>query len=146
MISTLDLEKICGKIDFSKRDFLDQNLTRASNRSKAWEIEVNCNDLYLVGELQNWQCAITGQLLEFTRGGGYWQNKWCNPNSCTIDRINPKLGYIRNNVQLLTWRANQWKSSFTDKELKDLCEQYLKNIGHTDQKTLTERRQFLVNF
>jgi hypothetical protein len=54
-----------------------------------------------------------------------WQNKWCNPNSCTIDRIDPTQGYHKGNVQLLTHRANTWKSNFTHQELQEFSVQFI---------------------
>ena len=81
--------------------------------------------MYNIGEKQDWKCAITGDTLEFVRGGMHWQNKWCNPQSCTIDRIDPTKGYTVDNIQLLTHKANTWKSSFTHEELKDLSERFL---------------------
>jgi hypothetical protein len=37
-------------------------------------------------------------------------------------------GYTKDNVQLLTHRANMWKSNFTNEELKELSEGFLRNI------------------
>ena len=116
------------KYDVPKLKFLQQNISRASNRGKkTWPIEIDKFDAYDVGEKQNWLCAITQLPLEFTRGGTNWQNNWCNPNSCVIDRIDSTKGYVKDNIQLLTHKANTWKSSFTNDELKFLSESYLKN-------------------
>lgn len=116
-------------IDKIKLNFLSNNISRAKNRgSKSWPSEITKFDAYEIGERQNWKCAITGVDLEFTRGGTNWQNKWCNPNSCVIDRIDPSIGYTKSNIQLLTHKANAWKSNFTNEELKLLSESFLKNV------------------
>lgn len=39
------------------------------------------------------------------------------PNSPTVDRINPSLGYVRGNVQIISSRANQIKSDASPEEL-----------------------------
>ena len=116
------------KYDVTKLKFLQQNISRARNRGKkTWPIEIDKFDAYDVGEKQNWLCAITKLPLELTRGGTKWQNNWCNPNSCVIDRVDSTKGYVKDNIQLLTHKANTWKSSFTNDELKFLSESYLKN-------------------
>lgn len=115
--------------DKEKLQFLSNNISRAKNRGrKTWLNEITKFDAYEIGEKQNWLCAITGVPLEFTRGGTNWQNKWCNPNSCVIDRIDPSIGYIKSNIQLLTHKANTWKSNFTNEELKLLSESFIKNV------------------
>ena len=81
-------------MDNIKLKFSQQNISRAKNRgTKSWPSEITKFDVYNIGQKQNWKCAITGDELEFVRGGGKWQNKWCNPQSCTIDRIDPTKGY-----------------------------------------------------
>jgi len=116
-------------MDEDRLRFLNENIVRARNRGKkSWPIEIDMADAYEIGEAQNWKCAITGVPLEFERGGTYWRNNWCNPNSCTLDRIDPMKGYTKDNVQLLTHRANMWKSNFTNEELKELSEGFLRNI------------------
>jgi hypothetical protein len=42
------------------------------------------------------------------------------PNSPSLDRIQPKLGYVRGNVQVISWRANDLKKDATLEELKAL--------------------------
>ena len=116
------------RYDIAKLKFIQQNISRARGRGKkAWNIEIDKFDVYEVGEQQDWLCAITKTPLEFTRGGTTWQNNWCNPNSCVIDRIDSTKHYSKDNIQLLTHKANTWKSNFTNDELKFLSESFLKN-------------------
>lgn len=46
-----------------------------------------------------------------------------NVYSPSIDRVNPKRGYVRNNVVWCTWICNAGKSDLTDKEYIILCSQ-----------------------
>ena len=104
--------------------FLRQNLSRASRRGEASQyIDVKLDYLYSIGVKQKWKCALTGQPLEFTRGGTDWGGKWCNPNSCTIDRIDSNLGYVEGNIQLVTWKVNCIKQHFDNEEFINLCKQ-----------------------
>jgi len=103
--------------------FLAANLRRASNRSNFSQIiEVDLDYVYEIGERQDWLCALTGEDLEFTRGGTYWGGKWCNPKSCTIDRIDSSKGYIEGNIQLVTWEANFHKQNIPNDEFIEFCE------------------------
>jgi len=102
--------------------FLRSNLTRAANRGEAsQQIKVDLDYVYHVGAGQDFLCALTGVELEFTRGGQKWLGKWCNPNSCTIDRIDSSKGYVQGNIQLITWKANCLKQHLDNQEFIDFC-------------------------
>jgi hypothetical protein len=102
--------------------FLAANLRRAANRGDAAQkIEVDLDYVYDVGASQDFLCALTGDELEFTRGGQNWLGKWCNPNSCTIDRIDSSKGYVEGNIQLITWRANCLKQNMNNDEFIEFC-------------------------
>ena len=106
----------------SKLKFLNQNISRAANRGeKTQQIDVSLDYLYALGEKQKWKCALTGLPLEFTRGGTNWGGFWCNPMSCTIDRIDSDKGYIEGNLQLVIWKVNSLKKDIDNQEFIDLC-------------------------
>ncbi len=112
----------------TKLKFLNQNISRAANRGdKTQNINVSLDYLYLLGEKQKWKCALTGIPLEFTRGGTHWGGFWCNPMSCTIDRIDSTKGYIEGNLQLVIWKINSLKKDTDDQEFIDLCKLVAKN-------------------
>jgi hypothetical protein len=50
-------------------------------------------------------------------------------NSPSFDRVNPDLGYITGNVQIISWRANRIKSNATADELLKIGN-YLKSLGN----------------
>jgi hypothetical protein len=102
--------------------FLRQNMQRATSRGKlSQKMELTLDYVYHIGSSQDFFCALTGDELEFTRGGTYWLGKWCNPNSCTIDRIDSSKGYVQGNIQLITWRANCLKQHLNNDEFIDFC-------------------------
>ena len=43
------------------------------------------------------------------------------PNSPSLDKIDPSLGYTRGNVWVISWRANRMKSDASPKELERFC-------------------------
>lgn len=49
------------------------------------------------------------------------------PNSPTLDRIKPELGYVRGNVRVISSRANQIKSDATPAELLQVACYYQEN-------------------
>ena len=123
----LKTESLVSYID--KLQFLHQNISRANNRDGGWIVELEAIQCYFVGLRQNWLCALTGDPLEFVRGGTNWNGKWCNPKSCTIDRIDPNRHYFEDNVQLVTWEANYVKNSLTMEELIQFSKKVLNKHG-----------------
>lgn len=59
------------------------------------------------------KCPVFG----FDLGWCSLENKSPKPNSPSLDRIKPELGYVKNNVQWLSHLANSMKSNATSKEL-----------------------------
>ena len=112
-----DFEDVCNILKH-----LRSNLARAANRGdKSQIIKVSLDYVYSIGADQDFFCALSGQELEFTRGGQMWLGKWCNPNSCTIDRIDSELGYVEGNIQLITWKANCLKQHLDNEEFINFC-------------------------
>lgn len=46
------------------------------------------------------------------------------PNSASLDRIIPSLGYVKGNVIVVSWRANELKKDATLAEMKALYDYY----------------------
>ena len=116
--------------DSIKLRFICDNINRANGRNNGnpkWPNLVSPFYIYDLGEKQKWQCAYTGVTFEFQRGGKTFQNKNANPRSLTIDRIDPRLTYSENNIQLLTHAINTWKSDWTEKNLVRYSIKFLKS-------------------
>ena len=116
------IEKQGGEGVYDRLKFFRQNLTRAGNRENPKEITIDKWYLEELYQKQKGRCVLSGLELEFTRGGTNWGGKWCNPKSCTVDRIDNNLGYIRENVQLVTWEINATKSHIQNQDFIRLCE------------------------
>lgn len=50
----------------------------------------------------------------------------CIPNSPSLDRINPKLGYIKDNIMVISHKANTIKSDATLEEIEMVAKFYRK--------------------
>lgn len=105
----------------SKYQFLKTNISRAKSRKDGKVNTLTPEYAWWVGHNQDWKCALSGVELEFTRGGYTWGGKWCNPFSCTIDRIDSEKGYIENNIQLVTWQVNCAKRDIPNDEFIAIC-------------------------
>jgi hypothetical protein len=44
-----------------------------------------------------------------------------SPNSPSLDRFIPELGYVRENVRVISWRANRLKSDATLEEIESVA-------------------------
>ena len=66
-------------------------------------------------------CPILGIPLEIGR-------KKASPGSPTLDRIRNELGYTKDNVWVISYKANTMKSSACLKELRLFCTEMLKKI------------------
>ncbi|WP_285401044.1 hypothetical protein [Luteibacter sp. ME-Dv--P-043b] len=64
-------------------------------------------------------CPVLGLPL-YRNSGGAAQG----PNSPSIDRINPALGYVRGNVKVISSKANAIKSNATPEELLRVAAYY----------------------
>jgi hypothetical protein len=105
---------------------LRQNLARAANRPNPQEITTALDEIYTVGEAQNWLDPFTGDPLEFERGGDWgMKNAFgtgaSNPRSCSIDRIDSSQGYVPGNIQLVTAKTNVSKGNMNNKEFIEYC-------------------------
>lgn len=70
-------------------------------------------------------CPILGLRLATGPSG----RKWGSDNSPSIDRIDPDLGYVKGNIQIISWRANTLKKNATLEELRLIYEFMLKKEG-----------------
>ena len=72
----------------------------------------------------NGHCALTG--LPFRCSD---KNLGGNPFSPTIDRIDPKRGYVQDNCRFILFSINSFKHTGTDNDLKEIIVALNKAIG-----------------
>ncbi len=61
-------------------------------------------------------CPAFGTTLDWSCGNS--SKKGPRPNSPSIDRIAPERGYVKGNIKIISFRANQIKSDASPSELK----------------------------
>ena len=106
-----------------KLTHMNSNMQRARNREVKQDFDVSLDELWRIGEKQKWKCALTGVPLQFSRGGTFWRGRWCNIRSCSLDRIDSRKGYVKSNIQLVTWQVNCIKTDMENSEFIQMCKQ-----------------------
>ncbi len=112
------LQAWCNKCRHEKhvKDPRKQMLVNAKSRAKLHKLDFN---LSLKDIIIPKICPVLGIPIEVTKGQTY--------NSPSLDRLIPSKGYVKNNVQVISWRANDLKKNATIEELEKVL-QYLKEI------------------
>lgn len=87
-------------------------------KKKGWVFDLNVEDIVIPET-----CPVLGIPL-FIRIGGNGQND----NSPSLDRIDSTKGYIKGNIQVISWRANHLKSDGVLEEFIKLVE-FMKNAS-----------------
>lgn len=110
-----------GKKDLNR--LLYERFHGLKDRSKRKNIECNIDESYLheLQERQNGMCALSG--IPMT----YYFDSGRVPTNLSVDRIDPSLGYIKGNLQLVCMAVNQMKNDLTIEQLKYFCRSILQN-------------------
>lgn len=101
---------------------LATTVSRIRSRCAKSDIMFNLRVPYLSGliEAQKWKCAISGQELKLKDGG---------PQTASIDRIKPELGYVIGNVRWVTWQVNAAMGAWGEETLFQMCQDILSVRG-----------------
>lgn len=104
--------------------FIYDNFYNAQYRAKKKNIEftITSQDLKELWDSQKGKCALTGLNMTHIKLEGKVKT------NLSIDRINPNLGYIKDNVQLVCNIVNVMKSDMNMDDLKYYCNLILQ--GH----------------
>jgi hypothetical protein len=88
---------------------------RQRARKSGMECEIDAEFLKILMEEQNGLCAISRIPLTFMKGQGHI------PTNASVDRIDSKKGYTKDNVQLVANQVNTMKSNLNINQLIDWC-------------------------
>ena len=103
-------EKMKDKRVRENSDAVKRIYTRIKSRAKLNNIPFN---LEIEDIVVPQHCPVLGIPIHSVYGGGTNQN-----NSPSVDRINPKGGYVKGNVRVISNRANLLKSNASIEELR----------------------------
>jgi hypothetical protein len=88
---------------------------KASAKKRNIEFDLTVSDIDDIGIPIH--CPVLGIPLKFNRGK-------VKPDSISFDRIDSDKGYTRDNVVIISYRANQLKSDATLEEMENLVNFY----------------------
>ena len=108
-------------LDYKRR--LAKLTQMAKHRAKVKELpyDIDKEHVRKLWEDSEGCCALTGQKLCLEKWGGKGQ---VHPQAPSLDRIEPKLGYVKGNVRLITYHMNISLSDFGVEEFENLIRNY----------------------
>ncbi len=106
------------------RRFLVSLLQKKNHRREALDADF-LTELY---EKQEGLCALSGESMTTTKGEGRVMT------NISIDRVDPGIGYERDNIQLVCLAPNLMKYSMSTDELKGWCGKILNHNPHNKSK------------
>lgn len=96
--------------------FLSYLVTRARQRARkrGLPFDLTTDHILALWRHQSGRCALTGRHLHTQMSRGH-----ARPETCTIDRITPSLGYVEGNIRLVTHWSNVARHNLSDDQLID---------------------------
>lgn len=92
----------------------------AKDRARKRNIEFSITREWVESRLALAICAATAVPFDLTE-----TTTRQNPRAPSLDRINPKLGYIADNCRIVTWIFNRAKGDNTDEDVRKMAEALL---------------------
>ena len=86
-------------------------------RAKQKDLSFNLTIEWILSNLV--KCPKTNLNFTFSENGSSYSNR--SPTTPSIDKINPLLGYTKDNCQIVCWWYNSAKQQFSDEEVLNLC-------------------------
>jgi len=110
--------------DKPRENFIRHMYIDCRNRSKKkkFAFDLELSDLHQLYDDQEGKCALSGQEMTFIHKRGKRQFTR-HPTNASLDRIDPKGGYTKDNIQLTTNVCNIAKMDLTEEMFIDMCEQ-----------------------
>jgi hypothetical protein len=86
--------------------------TKAKLRNQDFDLEVDWKYLFDIWVDQNGRCAYSGVPLSVERN---------HPHKVSLDRIDSKIGYCVDNLQLVSASVNRMKQEFDESFFLEMC-------------------------
>lgn len=111
-------DKVNSTIEGRAKIFLQNAKKAAVKRNNEFEIEIY--DIVDCWNSQEQICAYSGKLMTL---------EVAKPNSVSIERIDSKIGYTKNNTILVCWAINRMKSDFCFEDFFEMCKSVTKHLS-----------------
>lgn len=103
----------------SFKGFTSRVIARIKNRSRAKGIKFDLDTEWYRDKLSHGVCEVSGIKFDYNYESSI--NGTPLPFSPTIDRINPSLGYTKENCRVVVWIYNVCKQTYTDEDVMKLA-------------------------
>jgi hypothetical protein len=105
--------------------YLGRLVIESKNRAKERSLDFDLDKDFVLQlyEGQDKKCSISGIQFDFQKDSEFRIRPWAP----SIDRINPKLGYVKSNVRLVCIVANLAINQFGDFIFDKMCRSYVAN-------------------
>lgn len=112
------------KLDYKRRCCVLCHM--AKNRAKTGSLAFDLDKEHLINlwEEQDGRCAISGRLFDLARPSEIESVK---ANAPSLDRIEPKKGYVKGNVRLVCYQVNTALNEYGEAALRSLCKDIIAN-------------------
>lgn len=106
-----------------KENFMKHMYSHCKSRAKKKQFKFNLEiqDLYDCYDKQNGKCALSGESMTFIYKRGK-REYIRHPTNISLDRIHPKGGYTKDNIQLTTNICNHSKMDLTEEIFINMCQ------------------------
>ena len=119
---------------FFRSDYRRLMVYRAKQNARAKNLEFNLT--YEDIEIPT-HCPVLGIELFTTPGRGK-KNPWSYPNTPSIDRIDNSRGYVKDNIHIISMRANHLKNDATLEESKAIAAYMERHLGKPQSEPTPE--------
>ena len=106
-------EKIAAWWEKSPRGMIGKGLQMALKR-RPTQNAVTVDELMDIWKSQDGKCVVSGLIMT-------WRKGKTQPTSISIDRIDSKLDYTKNNVRLVCYQVNSFKNRWSDEQMLSMA-------------------------
>ena len=118
-----------------RENFIQHMYSHCKSRAKSKNFEFNLakQDLHDLYDKQHGRCALSNREMTFIYKRGK-REYIRHPTNVSLDRINPKGGYTKDNIQLTTNLCNHSKMDLMEVDFITMCQQVSDHHKHKEQE------------
>jgi len=90
-------------------------------RARKYKSDIDLQFLKELWEAQHGICSFSGLHMVLPKDTKEWENDPWNPWKASLDRVDSKKGYTRDNVRFISLMANLCKGPFRDEDVLKFC-------------------------
>ena len=116
------------------KNFMENIIKDAKRRSEKKKngYDINVDNLLELYKNQDGKCYYTGRIMKYNMSKNEHEGKRICPDRITIDRIDSSKGYIKENIVLCCWTANNLKQDLCIDEFKSIVKDIYDNFIKKD--------------